>query len=87
MQIITIDDRDFDELYQALKSGKAIGRFQSKGRTQIVCATRNFVLVTTEDNPQKIALKPARGLAEAEELALELLLREEARGNSVSISQ
>lgn len=84
MQIITIEDRDFDALVDAVKSGKAVGRYWKRGSMQVVCATKQFMIVTSEGTPGKIAIKPARSLGEAESLALKLLAREEERGNSVT---
>ena len=83
MQIITIADKDFDALVQAVREGREMGRYWKKGSMQVVCATKQFLIVTSEANPQKIAIKPARSLGEAEELALKLLAREEERGNQV----
>lgn len=85
MQIITIDDKEFSDLLSAWRGGKHVGRYHRKGKTQIVIATRQFMLVSTEDDPRKIAIKPARSLSDAENLAIQLLLREEQRGNPVEI--
>lgn len=87
MQIITIDDQEFTQLLDAWRQGKLVGKYSSKGITQIVCATRQFMLVTSENNPEKIAIKPARSLTEAENLALQLLAREEERGNDVVLTE
>ncbi len=83
MQIITIADRDFDALLEAVRGGREVGRYWKRGSMQVVCATKQFLIVTSNSNPQKIAIKPARSLGEAEELALKLLTREEERGNQV----
>jgi len=85
MQIISIDDKDFESLLLAFKAGKAVGKYWRKGAMQVVCATSQFLLVTSEGNPRKIAIKPARNLSEAENLALRLLLREEQRGSEIQI--
>ncbi len=83
MQIITIEDKDFSRLLEAFKYGKEVGRYWRSGTLQVVCATSHFMLVRSNGNPDKIALKPARSLSEAEDLALRLLTREEQRGNAV----
>lgn len=83
MQIITIDDKDFNRLLEAFKHGKEVGRYWRSGTMQVVCATTHFMLVRSEGSPHKIALKPARSFSEAEDLALRLLTREEQRGNAV----
>lgn len=83
MQIITIEDKDFTRLVEAFKNGKEVGRYWRSGTMQVVCATTHFMLVRSEGNPHKIALKPARSLSEAQDLALRLLKREEQRGNAV----
>ena len=83
MQIITIDDAQYAELLQAWKASKEIGKYWKEGRLQIVCATSQFMLVSSPDKPDKIAIKPARSLSEAEQLALRLLSREEERGSQV----
>ena len=85
MQIITIDDREFTDLLDAWRSGQCVGRYLRNGKTQIVIATRQFLLVSTEDNQRKIAIKPARSLTDAENLAIRLLLREEERGNPIFV--
>lgn len=85
MQIITIDDREFSQLLEAWRSGKHVGKYNRNGKIQIVIATRQFMLVSTEDDQKKIAIKPARSLSDAENLALQLLFREEQRGNSIEI--
>ena len=87
MQIITIDDREFDDLLNAWRSGLQVGKFLRNGKTQIVCATRHFMLISNEDNPEKIALKPTRSQAEAVDLALQLLSKEESFGNKVERSE
>lgn len=86
MQIITTDDREFNDLLSAWKAGKTVGKYSRNGRIQIVIATRQFMLVSTENEQKKIAIKPARSLSDAENLALQLLSREEQRGNSVELS-
>jgi len=85
MQIITIDDKDFDSLLEAFRNGKAVGKYWRKGAMQVVCATRQFMIVTSDTSPGKIAIKPTRSLSEAEDLALKLLAREESRGNQIEI--
>lgn len=83
MQIITIEDREFDDLLQAWKSGKVVGRMWRKGQMQIVCATSHFMLVMNEENPSRIAIRPARSQSEAEEIALKFLVEEEENGTQV----
>lgn len=85
MQIITVDDREFNQLLEAWKSGRHIGKYSRNGKIQIVIATRQFMLVSTEDDQRKIAIKPARSLSDAENLAVQLLMREQLRGNPVEI--
>ena len=85
MQIITIDDLEFTDLLHAWKDGKAVGKYWRNGKIQIVCATRQFMLVCNNENPEKIAIKPARSLSEAEDLAIQLLNRESERGSQVEI--
>ncbi len=85
MQIITVDDREFNQLLEAWRCGKLVGKYNRNGKIQIVIATRQFMLVSTEDEQKKIAIKPARNLSDAENLALQLLLREEKRGNQIEI--
>lgn len=86
MQIITVDDKEFSDLLDAWKTGKHIGKYNRNGKTQIVIATKQFMLVSTQDEQRKIAIKPARSLSDAENLALQLLFKEEERGNPVEIS-
>lgn len=86
MQIITIDDKEFNQLLDAWKNGKHVGKYTRNGKIQIVIATRQFMLVSTEDEQKKIAIKPARSLSDAESLALQLLVKEEERGNEVELN-
>ncbi|MCB0338612.1 MAG: hypothetical protein KDD53_03360 [Bdellovibrionales bacterium] len=83
MQIITIEDRDFEDLLAAWKTGKQIGRYWRNGKLQVVCATRHFMLVSNGESPEKIAIKPTRSQLEAEQLCRQLLLKEEMFGNQV----
>jgi len=85
MQVITIDDQDFSALVSALREAKRVGKFWHKGKLQVVCATRQFVLVSSDTAPDKIAIRPARNLSEAETLAMELLMKEEQQGNQVQL--
>jgi hypothetical protein len=86
MQIITIDDRDFSTLLDAWRNGKLVGSYEKNGKVQVVIATRQFMLVSTEGDQKKIALKPSRSLSDAESCALQFLLREEQRGVPVTLS-
>lgn len=86
MQIITIDDDEFNELLAAWKRGLQIGRFWRNGTMQIVCATKSFVLISNGDSPDRIAIKPARTQAEAVLIALQHLDAEQSHGNRVERS-
>ena len=83
MQIITIDDRDFTQLLDAWRAGKHIGRYTKNGKVQVVIATKQFMLISSEEDQKKIAIKPSRTQNDAEQLALQFLLREEQRGSEV----
>ena len=85
MQIITIDDKEFNQLLEAWRTGKLIGQYNRNGKTQIVMATKQFMLVSSANDPKKIALQPARNLSDAEQLAVDLLLKEEERGNEITL--
>ncbi len=86
MQIITVDDKEFTDLLDAWRSGLEVGKVWRNGRIQIVCATKNFMLISNKDNPQKIGIKPARNQGEAIQLALAALEKEEDYGNKVERS-
>lgn len=85
MQIINIDDQAFPDLLEAWKNGKQVGRYWKSGEVQVVCATKQFLLVSFGENPRKIALKPTRSLAEAEGHGLRLLKREKDKGHEMEI--
>jgi hypothetical protein len=87
MQIITIEDRDFSTLLDAWRNGKHIGSYEKNGKVQIVIATKQFMLISTEGEQKKIAIRPSRSLNDAENCALQFLIREEQRGVSVNFSQ
>jgi hypothetical protein len=86
MQVITIDDQDFSALVSALRDAKRVGHYWRKGQLQVVCATRQFVLVSSDGAPNKIAIRPARNLSEAETLAMQLLMQEEQQGNEIKVN-
>ncbi len=86
MQIITVEDREFNDLLNAWKTGKMIGRFWRNGSRQVVCATNYFMLISNGSDPKKIAIRPTRSLTEAEEQAIKLLTQEEQAGNRVEFS-
>lgn len=83
MLIITVDDPAFQDLLSAWADGQVIGQYQRNGKTQLVCATSQFVIIRPSHESSKFAVKPARGIAEATSLATQLLRREEERGNLV----
>lgn len=87
MQIITVDDREFQDLITAWKNGKLVGKYSRNGKTQLVIATRQFMLVSTEGELKKIAIKPARSLNDAENLGMQLLSREAQRGNPIEVTK
>jgi hypothetical protein len=86
MQILTIDDADFPHLLGAWKDAALVGTYSRNNKVQFVRATNQFVLVAPAEDPSKIAIKPARGINEATEIALRILKREKDRGNSVDIA-
>ena len=83
MQIITLDHGIFPELLDAWNGGKCVGHFWKGGKIRTVCVTRQFLIISSEKENTKFAYKPTRSLEEAEALALQLLRREEKRGNQV----
>jgi hypothetical protein len=85
MQIITIDDSDFPRLLDAFFGAQEVGRYWRNGRVQLVRVSQQFVFVVSEDNPEKIAIKPVRSLYDAEVLGKQLLTREEQRGNRIEL--
>ena len=87
MQIMTIEDLDFPDLLLAWRDGKDVGNCLKNGKIQMVKATAQFVLISTSGSPTKIAIRPARSLSEAENLAKQYLEREKARGSQVAFSE
>lgn len=86
MQIITVEDKEFNQLLQAWRSGKMVGRYWRNGASQIVCATNYFMLISNGTSPERFAIRPARSLTEAEEQAIQLLTQEEEAGNKVEFA-
>ena len=86
MQVITIEDQIFPEVVSALQDSQTIGKCFKKGNVQIVRANNRYVLVTRENDIEKIAIKAVKNIAEAEMVANHYLDREEARGFSVERS-
>lgn len=83
MQIISINDCDFPSLLHVLQNAKHIGTFKKNGLIQIVRASDRFLLISPEENPQKIAIKPVRTQNEADQLGRQFLAREKQRGSDV----
>jgi len=83
MQIITLADERFPDLIIAWREGKCVGRFWHGEKQRTVCATRQFLIVSSENGTSKFAFKPTRSFEESEALAMQLLRREEKRGNRV----
>lgn len=87
MQVITIEDQDFSALLSALRQGMTIGKYmRGDGQVHVVYAVKRFMLVSTEHDQVKIALKPSHNLTESIEMALEFLHREQERGSTVEMS-
>jgi hypothetical protein len=84
MQILTIEDSDFQHLLEAFQSSVIVGRYWRNGQVQFVRANNRFVMISPGEHPEKIAIRPARNKHEAMELAKVYLDREEARGNEVT---
>lgn len=87
MQIITIEDADFQRLLSAFSDAKAVGRYWRNGHVQVVRVSEHFVFVVSEDIPEKIAIKPVRSINDAETLGRQLLSREEQRGNRIELQR
>ena len=83
MQIITVDDCDFPSLLETLLHAREIGKYTKNGQVQIVRACERFMLISPENSPQKIAIKPARNQSEAMTLGKQFLAREKQRGSEV----
>jgi hypothetical protein len=84
MEIIELSHEDFPNLLEALLNAKPIGKYWKSDQVILVKANRNFLFVSPgEGTPNKIAVKAARDLADAERMALRLLKREEDRGSRV----
>lgn len=86
MQIITINDCDFPKLLEILAQAREIGKYTKNGQVQIVRACERFMLISPENSPEKIAIKPARNQSEAATLGKQFLNREQQRGSSVEYS-
>ncbi len=83
MQIISIDDADFSALLAHMQEASPIGRFWRNGKVQLVRASPRFMLISPADEPKRIAIKPARSLNEAQNLAKQFLKREAERGGQI----
>ena len=85
MEIYTIEDIEFPKLLSAWSEGRPVGRYWQAEQAILVAVTNQFVIVGPENNPRKLAVKPVRTLAEAEELALKFIERERKRGSQVEL--
>jgi len=83
MQIISINDCDFPSLLEVLQHAKEIGKYTKNGQIQVVKASDRFLLISPEEAPQRIAIKPVRTQGEAASLGRQFLAREKQRGSDV----
>ena len=83
MQIITVDNEQFAELVEVVKQGKLVGTYFCDNSLQTIHVTNQFVVISPEKHPGKVAYKPAKSIDEAEYIATQILRKEEARGSSV----
>ncbi|RMG42197.1 MAG: hypothetical protein D6719_06935 [Candidatus Dadabacteria bacterium] len=88
MQILSKEDRNFEDYVTVLKQAKMVGRYWKEGEVQLVYAANRYVLVVRpgpqpESNPEKIAIKPSRSFSESEQIARQILSREAERGSDV----
>ena len=86
MHIITIEDFDFPDLLEVFDQASPVGNYIKDGKVQFVRANAKLVMVSAGNDPERIAVRPARDLTEAEELARQLLLAEEDNGSTVIYS-
>ena len=87
MQIYTVEDQDFPVLLDALKSGTAVGKYERNGKVHLVFATKQFMMIASENDETKIAIKPCRSITESASLALQYLKNERARGGEVHLEE
>lgn len=84
MEIIEMSNEDFPSLLEAFLNAKPVGKYWKGEQSIFVKANRYYLFVSPgEEKPEKIAVKAARDLADAERMALRLLKREEDRGARV----
>lgn len=83
MQIITLDHEIFPDLLDAFHGSKCVGHFWKAGKLRTVSASSQFLIISSEKNTDKLAYKPTRSFEEAVAMALQVLNREEKRGNQV----
>ncbi len=84
MLIVTTDDQDFNDLLDAANTSRLVGSCKKEGTVQYIKANSRLVMILQDDTPDKIAIKPARNEAEAEQIALRILEMEELRGCEVN---
>ena len=83
MQIITREDKEYNEILEAFKEAKLIGQYWHKEKLLHVKAATQYMLIAHAEKIDKIALKPALTLEQAIELARQYLVREEEQGKKV----
>lgn len=83
MQIFTLDDAEFPEILAAWKGAEDVGRFWKNGNLRTIRASSQFVIISPDDSLAKFAAKPTKNLHESLEIARQLLIREEKRGNRI----
>ena len=85
MQIITLDDIEFQDILSAWNAGEIVGKFWQKGKIRSVKACKKFMLISPGSKKDKFAVKPTRSIEESLRLAKQFLKREALRGSKVEI--
>lgn len=86
MQIFTVDDESFSDLLELWKESTQIGKYWKNNKVHVVACCSQFVLVGNQEDPNKLAIKPARNLSQSKQMALKLLENENQRGTKVEIA-
>jgi len=87
MHIITNDDFDFADLLSCLQDSVLVGHYWQDGKIQVVRANKRLMMVSSYRKPKKIAIKPARNLGEAEDLAMRFLMHQGEDGLEVDYAK
>lgn len=85
MQIITLDNSEFNDLLQSFQHAQVVGRYWKNGHVQLLKASNKFLMLLDESSPNKISVIPTRTLNDAIAAGLKILKTEKNNGGEIEV--